>query len=191
MNRMALRISFTLPLVLALAAALPTMALAQTPPSPDAQTPPGPASQPPPADTTIPRPVPATPAPHFEGSMPPPAPRPEPDAPEPPPEPPASVSAEAGANAEELHWGAGGVARTDDHDDRPPGSRRDHARHRPARPLILDIGVGPAVGIGYNRAKYESVLTPVDETNPPRWRVVRTEQGLNLDVIVSISAYVW
>jgi hypothetical protein len=73
---------------------------------------------------------------------------------------------------------------------RPP-QRFEVPAFRTFRPVIMDVGLGPAMGIGRNRAQYETVLTPVDEERPATWRVVRTEQGLNLDLMVSISAYLW
>jgi hypothetical protein len=58
--------------------------------------------------------------------------------------------------------------------------------------VLLDLSIGPAIAIGANTSKYETVWSPRDaEDNTSTWRVVRTEQGLDADVLVSISAYIW
>lgn len=58
--------------------------------------------------------------------------------------------------------------------------------------VILDIGIGPALGIGHNTAKFETVFSPASSLDPyPAWRILRTEQGLPLDAMLSLSAYIW
>lgn len=60
------------------------------------------------------------------------------------------------------------------------------------RPILFDLGIGPALSLGANTAKYKTVFTPKDANEPePTYRVVRTEQGIDLDAMVSISVYLW
>jgi hypothetical protein len=59
-------------------------------------------------------------------------------------------------------------------------------------PVILDLSIGPALAIGSNTSKYETVWSPRNaEDNTSTWRVARTEQGLDADALISISAYIW
>ena len=59
-------------------------------------------------------------------------------------------------------------------------------------PMIMDLSLGPVLGIGHNTAKYETVWSPKDSSDPhSAYRVVRTEQGLPLDAMLSLSAYIW
>lgn len=65
-------------------------------------------------------------------------------------------------------------------------------RYRTLRPVILDLGVGPALGIGRNTAHYETEFSPRSADDPTTtYRVVRTEQGIPLDAMVSLSVYLW
>ncbi len=60
------------------------------------------------------------------------------------------------------------------------------------RPVFFDIGIGPALGIGRDTAAYAAEWAPANAQDPnPAWRIERTKQGLPLDGMLSISAYVW
>jgi hypothetical protein len=66
------------------------------------------------------------------------------------------------------------------------------AAYRTLRPVILDLGIGPGLGIGRNDSKYETVWSPKGpEDKYSAWRVVRTDQGLPVDVLVTLSVYLW
>ena len=59
-------------------------------------------------------------------------------------------------------------------------------------PILVDIGVGPALGLGENTAEYGLAFGPRHaDDNIADVRVHREEQGLDLDGMVSISAYIW
>jgi hypothetical protein len=74
--------------------------------------------------------------------------------------------------------------------------RRTQAFQVPAyetlRPVIMDLGIGPSLGIGHNTAHYTTEFSPrsIDDTTTA-YRVVRTEQGIQADVLVTLSAYLW
>lgn len=74
---------------------------------------------------------------------------------------------------------------------RPPQAFEVPAYHT-LRPVIIDVGVGPALGIGHNTAQYATEFSPrsIDDTTTA-YRVVRTEQGIPLDAVVTLSAYLW
>jgi hypothetical protein len=60
------------------------------------------------------------------------------------------------------------------------------------RPVIIDLGIGPAIGIGHNTAHYATEYSPRNADEPTTaYRVVRTEQGIPADVLVTLSAYIW
>ena len=66
------------------------------------------------------------------------------------------------------------------------------AAYKTLRPVILDLGIGGVLGIGHNTAKYETVWSPQGaEDTHAAWRVVRTEQGLPLDAMITLSVYLW
>ncbi|NRA32173.1 MAG: hypothetical protein HRU17_02430 [Polyangiaceae bacterium] len=61
-------------------------------------------------------------------------------------------------------------------------------------PVLFDFAVGPALGVGRHTESYGLAYFPgePDAQNPDaRSRVIRDEQGLNLDMMVSVSAFVW
>jgi hypothetical protein len=66
------------------------------------------------------------------------------------------------------------------------------AAYKTLRPVILDLAIGPSLGIGRNDSKYETVWSPKgpDDTTSA-WRVLKTEQGLPVDVLVTLSVYLW
>jgi len=52
--------------------------------------------------------------------------------------------------------------------------------------------VGPALGLARNTARYRTAWSPQSDVNrEATWRVVRTEDELPLDAMVSLSAYLW
>jgi hypothetical protein len=65
-------------------------------------------------------------------------------------------------------------------------------RFETLRPVILDLGIGPAIGIGHNTAQYSTQYSPRNADEPTTaYRVVRTEQGIPADVLATLSIYLW
>lgn len=60
---------------------------------------------------------------------------------------------------------------------------------RALRPVFFDVGLGPALTFR-NVHEYGLGVTG-DSSHPVRTRVVETRDGLNLDGVLSVSAYVW
>jgi hypothetical protein len=82
-----------------------------------------------------------------------------------------------------------------DHGERVDGRRPQLFEVPPfetLRPIVLDLGIGPAIGIGHNTAHYTTQFSPRNPDEPTSaYRVVRTEQGIPADVLATLSIYMW